>query len=81
MHIPQRPVELLARLDNALANIVHLINSVKDLIDRQFLEHHVVISERASLVAEQVLDTAQFLRDGTCARHCARDLLVVRDLV
>jgi hypothetical protein len=33
MHIPERSVELLARLDNALSDIVHFLNSVKGLID------------------------------------------------
>jgi hypothetical protein len=61
MYIPQRPIELLTRLYNALLYVVHFVYSVENLVDRQFLEHHVVVGQGAGLVAEEVLNTAQLL--------------------
>ena len=63
MHIPKRPIKLLTRLHNPLLDIIHLINRIQDFINRKFLEHHVVIGQRARLVTKKVLDTTQLLRD------------------
>ena len=35
--------------------------------------HHFILSESTSLVSEEVLDSAQFFRDGTAADHCPWD--------
>ena len=58
MHIPQWSVELLTCLYYPLLNVVHFVYRIKDLVDGEFLEHHVVVGEGAGFVAEEVLNAA-----------------------
>lgn len=45
----------------------------------QFLEHHLILGEGASLVSEEVLDPAQLFGDGGGTHHRAFNLLVALD--
>jgi Na+-transporting methylmalonyl-CoA/oxaloacetate decarboxylase gamma subunit len=51
------------------------------IVDRQLLEHHLVLRQRARLVRKDVVHAAQLLRNLTVAGEGALDLLVVVDAV
>ena len=71
-----------------LTTLIELIGHFRDVIfailsklHRDFLKNHVVLSQRAGLVRQQVLEAAKFFRDCRVASNGPSDVLVIFNLV
>ncbi len=81
VEVAKRSSKLTGCSDDAFLEVIQIVSSVDDLIERQLLKDHIIVSECSSLVAKQVLDTSEFFRNGAIPAYGLGKDGVVADLV
>lgn len=81
MEVTERSSELLNSPNDSFLEIIHILTRVNSLIKRKFLENHVIVSQRSSLITQKVINPSQLFRDGAIPAHSLGKQLIITNLV
>ena len=71
-----RTLRYLRASQKLILHLTHVILSILSKLHRNLFEDHVILSQSTCLVREEVLNTAELLRDGRVTSNGAFNFLV-----
>lgn len=81
MYITEWALKSTACFGWAFFYLVQFINSIKLLINWELFENHVIVGEGAGFIAQQIFDSAKFLRDSAVSTNRTRNQLIVCNFI